>query len=89
MNREQNQTWISQALDLITLAADSHRLDLQTRISGGLGEGIVGPRGLDATLALSRDLDTLERLQRDAAALLDRRSLRLLPSATGLYPTAS
>ena len=89
MNREQNQEWISQALDLITLAADSHRLDLQTRISGGLGEGIVGPRGLDATLALSRDLDTLERLRRDATALLDRRSLRLLPGATAPHPTAS
>ena len=89
MNREQNQALIAQALDLITLAADSHRLDLQTRIGGGLGQGVVGPRGLDATLALSRDLDTLERLQRDAAALLDRRSLRLLPSAIATHPTAS
>ena len=53
------------------------------------GQGVVGPRGLDATLALSRDLDTLERLQRDAAALLDKRSLRLLPSATATHPTAS
>jgi hypothetical protein len=87
MSRAQNRARLTQALDLVTLAADDYQLDLQTRINGGLTEGIIGPIGIGATLALSRDIDTLERIQRELVALLDSRPLRPAPSAS--RPTAA
>jgi hypothetical protein len=87
MSRAQNRARLTQALDLVTLAADDYQLDLQTRIDGGLTEGIIGPTGIGATLALSRDIDTLERIQRELVALLDSRPLRPVPSAS--HPTAA
>jgi hypothetical protein len=87
MSRAQNRARLTQALDLVTLAADDYQLDLQSRIAGGLGEGIIGPTGIGATLAISRDIDTLERIQRELVALLDSRPLRPVPSA--IHPTAA
>jgi hypothetical protein len=87
MTRQQNRARFTQALDLVTLAANDYQLDLQSRIAAGLGEGIIGPIGIGATLALSRDIDTLERIQRELATLLDSRPLRPVPSVAN--PTAA
>jgi hypothetical protein len=89
MSRFQNRARLTQALDLVTLAADDYQLDLQSRIAGGLGKGIIGPIGIGATLALGRDIDTLERIQRELVALLDSRPLRPVPSASVAHPTAA
>lgn len=80
MNRQQNRARLVQALDLITLAADSYQRDLQTRITESATGGGAGLIGIGAMLALSRDVETLERMQRELAALLDSRSLRPVPS---------
>jgi hypothetical protein len=85
MTRQQNRARLTQALDLVTLTADNYQSDLQSRVAGGLGKGIIGPIGIGATLALSRDIDTLERIQRELVALLDSRPLRPVPS----HPTAA
>ena len=61
------------ALDLLTLEADDSQLDLQSRIDGGLGDGIIGPIGIGRTLALSRRIDALERITREINQLLDDR----------------
>jgi len=87
MSRAQNRARLTQALDLVTLAADDYQLDLQTRVDGGLTQGIIGPIGIGATLALSRDIDTLERIQRELVVLLDSRPLRPVPSAS--HPNAA
>ena len=87
MSLAQNRVRLTQALDLVTLAADDYQLDMQSRIAGGLGEGIIGSAGIGATLALSRNIDTLERIQRELVALLDSRPLRPVPSAA--CPTAA
>jgi len=89
MNRWQNRVRLTQALDLVTLAADDYQLDLQTRIAGGLGKGIIGSTGIGATLALGRDIDTLERIQRELVAVLESRPLRPVPSARSACPTAA
>jgi hypothetical protein len=87
MTCQQNRARLTQALDLATLTADSYQADLQSRIAGGLGEGIIGPTGIGSILALSRDVDSLERIQRELAALLDSRPLRPVPSVA--HPTAA
>lgn len=89
MTRQQNRARLTQALDLITLTADNYQADLQSRIAGGLGEGIMGPIGIGTTLALSRDVETLERIQRELAALLDSRPLRPVPSSGRAVPDAA
>ena len=89
MTRQQNRARLTQALDLVTLTADNYQLDLQTRIDGGLTGGIIGPIGIGATLALSRDVETLERIQRELVTLLDSRPLRPAPSAGIAPPTAA
>jgi hypothetical protein len=89
MTRQQNRARLTQALDLMALTADSYQADLQSRIAGGLGEGIIGPIGIGSMLALSRDIDTLERIQRELAALLDSRPLRPVPSGGRAVPAAA
>ena len=89
MTRQQNRARLTQALDLVTLTADNYQADLQSRIAGGVGQGIIGPIGMGSILALSRDTDTLERIQRELAALLDSRPLRPVPSASIAPPTAA
>ena len=89
MTRNQNRARLTQALDLVTLTADSYQADLQSRIAGGLGEGIIGTIGIGTIIGLSRDIDTLERIQRELVALLDSRPLRPVPSASVTHPTAA
>ena len=88
MNRQQNRARLAKALDLITLAADSYQDDLQTRVTNVGTAGGAGPIGIGAMLALSRDTETLERMQRELIALLDSRPFRPVPSGSTAHPTA-
>lgn len=89
MTRQQNRARLTQALDLVTLTADNYQADLLSRISEGLGEGITGRIEIGLALGLSRDIDTLERIQRELTALLDSRPLSPVASVGIAPPTAA
>ena len=88
MSNSQNRARITQMLDLAELVADAYQTALVAR-TDRLAVEPAGPIGTGAILALSRDIDTLERIQRELAAMLDSRPLRPVPSIAATQPAAA
>jgi hypothetical protein len=89
MSELQSRARVQAALDLLTLESDSCQLDLQSRVAGGLQHGMIGPIGIGSTLALSRRVDTLERITRELSQMLDERPVGPAPALAVVPPPAA
>ena len=89
MSELQSRARLSLALDLLTLEADSSQLDLQSRVAGGPQHGMIGSIGIGSTLALSRRVDTLKRITRELAQMLDERPIKPAPALAVVPPYAA
>ena len=89
MSELQSRARLQASLDLLTLEADSSQLDLQSRVAGGLQHGMIGPIGICRTLALSRRVDTLERITRELAQMLDEPPIKPAPALAVAPPHAA
>lgn len=72
MNDLRNRERLRRALDLIDQVANECQASLNERAAATLNQN-PGPIGVGRLLALSRRTDTLERLVRELAELLDHR----------------